>query len=85
MWMNEFKVALIQKDVKTLDTLILEMPQFETLDEMQEAFYLMNHAKDLLENLKNETAITMKKIKENIRYIESTQQAKTSLKLDIIQ
>jgi hypothetical protein len=83
--MNEFKVALIQKDVKTLDTLILEMPQFETLDEMQEAFYLMNHAKDLLENLKNETAITMKKIKENIRYIESTQQAKTSLKLDIIQ
>lgn len=85
MWMNEFKVALIEKNVKALDTLILQMPQFETLDEMEEAFYLMNHARELLENLKNDTARTMKKIKENIRYIESTQQTHSSLKLDIIQ
>ncbi len=84
MWNNKFKVALITKNTKELDKLILEMPQFETLDEMQEAFYLMNHAKELLESLKDETALSMKKVKDTIRYLELTQ-TKNIQKLDIIQ
>lgn len=84
MWSNEFKVALITKNTKELDKLILEMPQFETLDEMQEAFYLLNHAKELLESLKDETAQSMKKIKDTIRYLELTQPNNIQ-KLDIIQ
>ncbi len=84
MWNNKFKVALITKNTKELDKLILEMPQFETLDEMQEAFYLMNHAKELLESLKDETALSMKKVKDTIRYLELTQ-TNNIQKLDIIQ
>ena len=84
MWINEFKVAIITKDTKKIDQLIMNMPQFETLEEMQEAFYLFNHARELLESLKNETAQSMKKIKDTIRYIESTN-AKTPSKLDIMQ
>jgi hypothetical protein len=84
MWSNEFKVALITKNIKELDKLILEMPQFETLNEMQEAFYLLNHAKELLKTLKDETAQSMKKIKDTIRYLELTQPNNIQ-KLDIIQ
>lgn len=84
MWMNEFKVALVEQNIKALEILINTMPQFETLEEMEETFYLMKQAKELLEDLKNETAKSMKKIKENIRYIESTRM-KSASKLDIMQ
>ncbi len=84
MWNNEFKVALITKNTKELDKLISQMPQFETLDEMQEAFYLINHAKELLASLKDETAQSMKKIKDTIRYLELTQ-SNTIQNLDITQ
>lgn len=84
MWLSEFKVALITKDTKEIDKLILAMPQFETLDEMQEAFYLIKHAKELLESLKDETVKSMKKIKDTIRYLETTQPNNIQ-KLDIIQ
>ncbi len=84
MWINEFKLSIINKDIKQVDLLITQMPEFETLEEMQEAFYLFNHARELLEGLKEETAKSMKKIKETIRYIESTS-IKNPAKLDIMQ
>jgi hypothetical protein len=84
MWNNEFKLAILNKDTKQIDLLLTQMPQFETLEEMQEAFYLMNHARELLEGLKDETAKSMKKIKETIRYIESTS-TEIPAKLDIMQ
>ncbi len=84
MWNNEFKLAILNKDTKQIDLLLTQMPKFETLEEMQEAFYLFNHARELLEGLKDETAKSMKKIKETIRYIESTSTEIPS-KLDIMQ
>ena len=84
MWNNEFKLAILNKDTKRIDLLLTQMPKFETLEEMQEAFYLFNHARELLEGLKDETAKSMKKINETIRYIESTSTEIPS-KLDIMQ
>lgn len=59
------------------------MPQFDTLDEMEEAFYLFQQADKLLNDLKNETARTMRKIKDNISFIESTH-ITNAPKLDIM-
>ena len=84
MWINDFKLAIISKDTNKIDFLVTQMPQFESLSEMQEAFYLLNHAKELLEGLKDETAKSMKKIKDTIRYIESTS-TKNTVNLDIMQ
>lgn len=84
MWINEFKIAIITKNPQEIDRLALQMPKFESLEEMQEVFYLLGHAKKLLENLKNETALSMKKIKDTISYIESTSTI-NSTKLDIMQ
>ncbi len=84
MWLGEFKVAIITKDIQKIDKLIPQMPQFEALDEMQEAFYLFKQAEELLHNLKDETAIAMKKVKDSIRYMESTS-IDAAPKLDIMQ
>ncbi|WP_345993164.1 hypothetical protein [Sulfurimonas sp. HSL-1716] len=84
MWLNEFKVAIVTKDTKKINSLMASMPQFEELAEMEEAFYLFQQADKLLNELKDETAKTMKKLRDNISFIESTYTKNTS-KLDIMQ
>lgn len=84
MWLNEFKAAIVTKDTKKIDDLMTSMPQFEDLSEMEEAFYLFQQADKLLKDLKNETSITMKKIKDNISFLESTHTEETS-RLNILQ
>ncbi|MDD2357045.1 MAG: hypothetical protein PHX13_03935 [Thiovulaceae bacterium] len=84
MWLSEFKVAIITKNAESIDSLLSQIPQFNTIDEMQEAFYLFKQAYQLLHDLKDETATTMKKIKDSIRYIESTN-TDGAPKLDIFQ
>ncbi|WP_345980118.1 hypothetical protein [Sulfurimonas sp. HSL3-2] len=84
MWLNEFKAAIVTKDTKKIDDLMTSMPQFEDISEMEEAFYLFQQADKLLKDLKNETSITMKKIKDNISFLESTHTEETS-RLNILQ
>ena len=59
------------------------MPQFKDLGEMEEAFYLFQEADKLLNELKNETLRTMKKIRDNISFINSTHTINAT-KLDIM-
>ena len=71
MWNNQLKIALATKDVEKIDTLVKTMPQFEDLKDMEEAFYLMNQARDFLESLKSDTLHSMNKMKKNINFIKS--------------
>jgi hypothetical protein len=84
MWLNEFKIALISQDIDKMTLLLAKMPQFSSLQEMEEVFYLFKQAEKLLHELKDETALAMKKLKDTICYIESTH-TNSSSKLDIIQ
>ena len=84
MWLNEFKVALITKDTKKIGELVLDVPEFETQEEREEAYYLYTQSLELLTNLKNETLASMKKMKDAITFMESSY-IKSSTKLDIMQ
>ena len=82
MWLNEFKIALSQKDSSTLDKLINEVPKFKQLEDMKKASYLMREALILLHTLKDETSSSMKQIKKNIDFLNVTMIDSAS-KLDI--
>ena len=84
MWLNEFKVALITQDTKKIGELVLDVPEFKTQEEQEEAYYLYIQSYELLTNLKNETLASMKKMKDTIAFIESSY-TKSSAKLDIMQ
>lgn len=84
MWLSEFKAALITQDTKKMGELVLEVPQFETEQEREEAFFLYQQSLELLTNLKSETLNSMKKIKDAISFMESSH-TKSSTKLDIMQ
>lgn len=82
VWLKQFKIALIQEDSDTLSQLLESMPQFQNLQETEEASYLLVQASELMNRLKNETAMTMKQLKKNIDYMKSTETSQNN-KLDI--
>lgn len=82
MWLTKLKIAIVEKNTDALDKLLDETPKFSDAKEIQEASYLLREASELLHSLKDETALSMKQIKKNISFLNSTQ-AQPSAKLDI--
>ena len=73
MWLNEFKIALIEEDTQKLAKLAEEDLHFETIQEIEEAMYLIKQADELFQRLKDETAATMKQLKKNINFLRATE------------
>lgn len=73
MWLSEFKKALILKELDKLDTLTSNMPQFETINEMEEAFYLLNQSLILAESEKSAALIALQQIKTTLEFLKSTE------------
>jgi hypothetical protein len=81
MWHRQMQVALVEKDVDTIKELIEAPLEFETLEEMQSAQYLLANAAELLHALQNETSSSMQKLKKNREFLQATQ-TKSKNKLD---
>ena len=82
MWLNELKIAIVQKDIKHLESLLNDIPQLEDKKEIENALYLLQEASNLMQTLKDETASSMKQIKKNIDFLNSAEANKTA-KFDI--
>lgn len=74
MWLTKLKTALVLEDIETISHLCDEMPQFETLSQMEEAAFLLQQSKTLLELEKTKTAQTLQQLKNSIDFLKSTQQ-----------
>lgn len=82
MWLNKLQIAIVEKDTDKLDELLNTLPEFKNKEEMQKASYLLKEAMVLLLKLKGETSASMKQIKKNLEFLNSTQSNPTN-KLDI--
>lgn len=82
-WSDRLKVALVAKDTNAISQLLDAMPEFTSLEEMQEAFYLLKQANTLLQTLKADTLTQMNQIKKNIDFLNSTQNNQKQNRLDI--
>jgi len=80
MWLNNFKKAIILKEFETLDHLLGEMPPFESLSQMEEAAYLLHHAKTLLETEQSTTLSTLQQLKNTIDFIKATENTREKKK-----
>ncbi len=72
MWLTKLKIAIIEKDTNSLERLLDDMPQLESHTEIQEALYLLEEAKRVINNLKDETNHSMKQIQKNLKFLRST-------------
>lgn len=82
MWLTKLKTALVLEDSEAISELLDEMPQFDTIAQMEEASYLLMQVKTFIEREKALTAHTLQQIKNNINFLKSTQtEAPSSLNL----
>lgn len=72
MWTNDLKIALVQQNFNKIDKLVSEMPEFDSLNEMEEAAYLLKNALELLRTKREEAKNSMARIKKNIDFMNST-------------
>ncbi|MCX6073483.1 MAG: hypothetical protein NTY39_04110 [Campylobacterales bacterium] len=73
MWLKEFKKALILKDFDTLDSLIDQMPSMESLAQMEEASYLFQNARVLIESEQVATLRAMQQLKNTLDFLKATE------------
>ena len=73
MWLTKLKTALVLEEIEHLSALLDEMPQFTTIEQMEEAAFLLQQSKTLLENKKIETAQTLQQLKSSLDFLKSTQ------------
>lgn len=78
MWLSNFKKALILKEFDTLEELIEVMPPFESLSQMEEAAFLLHHAKILLETEQSTTLNTLQQLKNTIDFLKATENTPAS-------
>jgi hypothetical protein len=72
MWLKKLKIAIIEKNTDALDALLDDIPQLKEDAEIQEAIYLLKEATNLVGTLKDETSSSMKQIKQNLKFLNST-------------
>ncbi len=68
-WLNDFKIAIIEEDIKNLKELIFNMPDFENVEDMKNAFSLINEAKTLIEKKQTDIKHDMNKIQKSKKFL----------------
>ncbi len=82
MWLNSLKIAIIEQDTEKMAQLMDTLPQLEKEEDITSALILISEAKKLVVALRDDTALSMRQMKKNIDFLESTQRPHTA-KLDI--
>ena len=73
MWLKRFKLAIVQKDIAAIDTLLSEMPAFETREALEEASWLTKEALGLMTSLQNENERSLLQLRKNREFLRSLQ------------
>ena len=82
MWLNELKIAIIEKNTDKLNTLMDSLPELSDAKEINQALHLLKEATSLVEGLRDATEASMIQMQKNIKFLKSTQ-APTVSKLDV--
>ena len=82
MWIKKIQIAIIEKNIGELEKLVSSMPEFDNVQDMESAMYILREAAELVYTLKDETALAMSQIKKNINFLKSTQ-APSANKFDV--
>ena len=82
MWLNQLKVAVIEKNLDAITTLLEDIPHIDNTQEAEQALYLLREASEYVHKLKDETEASMAQMQKNLNFLNSATANKTS-KFDI--
>lgn len=82
MWLNQLKIAIVEKNTDKLNELMENLPQLQSKEECDNAIYLLKEATHLVTSLRDDTKMSMIQMQKNIKFLKVTEVQKTST-LDI--
>lgn len=77
-WVKALQIALLEENELQIEKLIEDLPQFDTIEQMKEAAYMMQEVHNFLNNKKNDCASKMLKIKKQKEFLNSTAKSRPS-------
>jgi len=77
-WINNLKIAIIEKDENKIEEIISTLPAFNSTQQMNEAAYMMKEAHEFLIKQKDILASKLLKIKKQKEYLNSAISKTTS-------
>lgn len=76
-WLNELKVAYLNKDDDKINTLLDNLPAFKTRDEMLEALAIMEQITEYANTQKEKLNVEMRKLKQMKNFVPKDIKAST--------
>jgi len=73
VWLNQLKIAIIEKNIEQLEVLMQDIPQLSKAEDIDSAICLINEAKNLVVELRDDTQASMIQMKKNIDFLKVTQ------------
>ena len=77
-WAKELKIAIAEENEQKIDRLVKELPTFDSLEQMEEAAYLMQEAHTLLTSEKDRISSVLVKIKKQKEFLNATSTLRSS-------
>ena len=77
-WVKELKIAIAEENPSKIEQLINALPQFDSLEQMKEAAFLMQEAHAFMTSEKEKTAGILLKIKKQKEFLNSVSSQKPS-------
>jgi len=74
MWLTKLKIAIVEQNINNINNLLNDIPNIKDLEDIETAIYLLKEASSLIHSLKDETKNSMVKIKQNLKFLKSTQE-----------
>ena len=78
MWLNELKIAVVQRDAEAVEKLLDNLPKLEDPQEIDQAIHLLAEANKFITTLRDETQTSMQQIQKNIDFLRSGVADKTA-------
>jgi hypothetical protein len=69
-WINEFKIAVIEKDIEKADELLDKIPRFKEVEQMQTAYALIEEAKKIALKEQEKLRCDMQNLKKSKKFFE---------------
>ncbi len=70
-WLDNFKIAIIEKDFESLESLLDSMPEIKKIEELKSTVALINEAKRLIAQEQKSLQSNMTKIKKSRHFLSS--------------
>ncbi len=70
-WLNSLKIAIIEENINQIETLVSNLPDFDSKQRAEEALALISEAINIVSDHKSKTLLAMNKIKQTKAFLAS--------------